>query len=745
MKIFPVQMLPTYNRQAFRTNKINNNQSFITANPAAYNEVRPEAENYKANFLPSVNISFEGVKRNQSHFELKTIENLDCPCCGEVMMTPKQQRAFIKAVYGKKGKQLEEVLLSASRFYKPVEADAVERIITLTKTKPNLTLQEIVKQEAPRHRKPLEKKQMAIIEKLRRASKNLKPDSRADVNALLDDAVNKIKYSTDKDHFKRGDVITGLIEIEGKKSGNEPAFKNMHKIATELPSTHTNLDAFFVKFARKSEKDIAERLTKPAVVTTEHINPQSQEGSNSTDNYIPMCSSCNALRSDIPYTIWLKLHPEMKENLQNFINTIDGIIKKGKFSGVQYYDTYIDEVIRAFAHETNNELILKRPDNTPVDFSKKLEKEKKRLSPEEKVEKWYAESTALYEKANKLRELKKSLENDEEYKLIVDYVSLADKLECAKQDKKNKSTKLTVEKRRQESYSASYKKALKEETKQKKLEELKQRTEEQKIIVEEANSQYLKASQKVKDIQAEFDKVSSRITLPEQVQTQINLLRAHLNRMKELGIQIFEVEENTRNRFMIKQDIRFYESEINEREKTNFIKRDSIDFDSPENKKACKDYRKLKEQLSMIDSVDKDEFKKLFKKRSQKPDFILNYSRQIVMSQMKELIAGNEAAKWLYEEDAIQELRDTVALKELEYQEAYNEEEQLRDLRSQYNELKLKGSEDTIEDKIKVLEKRKAELDMKFGAIDIDKQISDTERKANELMARCSESYAKKG
>ena len=740
MKIFPVKMLPISNKAAFGANKSNDNQNFSVINPITNNSVRPETENYKANFLSFSDISFEGVNKTKAHFELKTIEDMKCPCCGEIMMTPKRQRIFVKDVAGKKGQGLEEALMQVYEFYKPTEAEVVDRIISVSKQKPNLNLQEIVKQEAPKQRKSLEKKQRIVIEKMRNVAKGLKKESKNDVFILLDNALTNIKFSTDERHFKRGEIIAGLKEIEEKR-GKEPTFKTLQKCAHDLPSTHTSPEAFFVKYARRPEREIAQRLVDPAIISTEHINPVCEDGEDNTGNYIPMCRTCNSKRSNIPYSEWLKTHPEMKQNLQEFINFIDGVIKEGNFANAGEYETYVDDIIKAFARETEGELILQRPDNIPVDLSEEDLKAGHRMTIEEKREKWYSEALQMYDKLSELKQLKDDLKDDDEYHRIVEYFYVLEKLNLMNQEKRNKSAVLTDEKRRLTNYRISYNKAVKDKEKEKKLEELKSRMDAQETVVSDAADKYEKASENVRKEKKKLDAIAAKLTFPEEIQDRINIITAQIDKMKELKTQIAMLEDGSVNKYQIEWDIKVYNSEIRERQAANDNKHDDIDFKNPENKAACKKYIKLKNQLNMINGVNSEDFKRLFKGAKEDPEFILISARQAVEKEIKALVDSNEAARWHYEEDAIQDLRDEVAKKELEYQEACDTYIHIQDLKTQYNSLKMKGTEETLNKKLQALKSRKADLDRKFAAVNIDKQIKETEQAADELMQKYTESF----
>lgn len=63
--------------------------------------------------------------------------------------------------------------------------------------------------------------------------------------------------------------------------------------------------------------------------TIEHIIPQSEGGENEYSNYLVVKRSWNSKRSSIPLDEFIVSHPEVKDNIVETVNSMDGKIIEG--------------------------------------------------------------------------------------------------------------------------------------------------------------------------------------------------------------------------------------------------------------------------------------------------------------------------------------------------------------------------------------------------------------------------------
>lgn len=103
-------------------------------------------------------------------------------------------------------------------------------------------------------------------------------------------------------------------------------------------------------------KVIIEDIIKNAVATTDHVIARNKQGQNHIANYILMCKSCNAEKTDYSLKHWVDLHPEMKINMQKNIDKVVKMIKEGL---VKNFTDYPPQVAYQIKKLTNEKIILK--------------------------------------------------------------------------------------------------------------------------------------------------------------------------------------------------------------------------------------------------------------------------------------------------------------------------------------------------------------------------------------------------
>ncbi len=696
---------------------------------------------YPANF----GMSFLGVKKSTGNFELKNIYGLKCPCCGDTMVTEKQIKSFAQRVSGKNGENLVNALMTGMEYYKPLEASVVENIIECSRENPHLTLKQIMQKLSTLSKKGLEEKQLSIINQMREIAQGLDEEKRKLVNELLDETIKKINESTDEDHFKRTIFIDEINAIEHSGKENE-IFDELNDLAVDLPNTHTDTEAFFVKFARKSETEIAKRLLYPSAITTEHIKPKSENGKNSTDNYIPLCGACNSTRSSTPYNEWIKLHPEMVLNLQNFINVIYPLIVNGNFAGYEQYHTYIDDVIRTFAKETNGELILTKPNGEVVDLdeSEDIEdEEEKTLTIEEQREKWLEESNFYYAKLSELYDLKRELDSDREYHLIVKYSELTKEKQLAREAKKMASWRLTEKKRKVKMMEASLaKKEKDDEVPKKEIELFKEKLAAEREKLQKADIEYNERQAKLEEIKNNIKLIEGKIVFPEALQADMDEISKTIAQINEIKIKIQKLEEDIENEPIKRDELRDIESEISFRRDENERREARIDLKSKSEQKALDKYRTLKAREEFLEAFNVANFVSLYRTKKVSPEFVIQDAKKMNKAKLEELIKTSDVARWAYENDEIKDFEAQADILREEIEGYKNKHAELLSLQGKLSQItKNQGTAPALKKKYESLRARKLNADRKFANIDIAKRIEAYEELAESAMVKYSESF----
>ena len=81
-----------------------------------------------------------------------------------------------------------------------------------------------------------------------------------------------------------------------------------------------------VKYADRTQQEIAKRLVRTSLATIEHIKPNSEEGENNIANFMLTSAGANNLRSNMPLYKFINMFPNIPKYCQKHINQIIELI-----------------------------------------------------------------------------------------------------------------------------------------------------------------------------------------------------------------------------------------------------------------------------------------------------------------------------------------------------------------------------------------------------------------------------------
>lgn len=103
-------------------------------------------------------------------------------------------------------------------------------------------------------------------------------------------------------------------------------------------------------------KVIIQDIIKNATATTDHVIAKDKQGTNHLANYLLMCKSCNAEKTNYSFKHWVDLHPEIKINLQKNIDKVVEMIRNGILKDFVEYPPQIAAKIKKLS---DGEIVLK--------------------------------------------------------------------------------------------------------------------------------------------------------------------------------------------------------------------------------------------------------------------------------------------------------------------------------------------------------------------------------------------------
>lgn len=179
----------------------------------------------------------------------------------------------------------------------------------------------------------------------------------AQLRSLIDTSILRLNKTEIVVPFSRKaflyDLNSVLHNLEDKTLKDK-----MIKTALTLPTSNESFSAFVLKIASEPPDKIGHRLMWPSLASVEHILPRSCGGENIMANYGGATTRLNSERKSIPFTQWLTMHPQAKQNCQKYLDALIDLYNKGIFSENNISPKYITDFVNTVYVQSGKKLKL---------------------------------------------------------------------------------------------------------------------------------------------------------------------------------------------------------------------------------------------------------------------------------------------------------------------------------------------------------------------------------------------------
>lgn len=308
---------------------------------------------------------------------LKKLKDISCPYSGIKMITGKDAAEFDKKL--NRCRTLSGVIRLLTKYEKkmqPIEKKMLYIFKDYAGQNPKGNLQDCLKNLYNNSLTKLKLEEFCVLDEVDAISKNLSAETALALRKKTTRCREIIANNDSEDTFKRKVFLSSLNEITPLES-EEKIFDNMRDKALFLPTSGLSENAFVVKYATRSQIEIARRLILASMATIEHVQPESLGGLNEIGNFILASAHANNYRSNMPLTKYIERFPHVPQNCQQYIDEIITKIHRGKLKG---NETYPYQIKNTLAHQSNGliDLDLSKYKYT---FEKAQEKEVEAKTP----------------------------------------------------------------------------------------------------------------------------------------------------------------------------------------------------------------------------------------------------------------------------------------------------------------------------------------------------------------------------
>lgn len=340
-----------------QTQKINNNYQQLSnivpqrlQNNTSEQTELPSVTSTYLSTLP--NVSFGS--RPDMEFLLGYADRFKCAYTGRQMISKAKANEIFQKLEKRPNAQAAINLLQHMQGYMHDIESIVFDILKDASHKSKRNFQDILTELVPESLERLKTKQLEVLNSANKLIDTLSDPIREKVVAIRDEAITKIKDDT----FERGLPLERIKGINAKGKDLNQIIK-IYRKWYGLPASSNDLDAFIVKYSKKSHQQIAKRLISSAIVSVEHVKPHSRGGGSDLSNLILVSTQFNSTRSSMPLWEFMMLNPQInfEKNLQNYMNEVIKEVHnpKSPFSQRAYYP---EKIKKAISDETNSKIVL---------------------------------------------------------------------------------------------------------------------------------------------------------------------------------------------------------------------------------------------------------------------------------------------------------------------------------------------------------------------------------------------------
>ncbi len=272
--------------------------------------------------------------------------------------------------------------------FQKTEAAILQDLKLLSKLYPAETIHNILnKPEIKEHYlAKLQKKQNSRLKKVTPLIQQLSPECAPKAETALNESFRIFNTESMDIMHKRTRVIEKFQKAfkDIDNANDKEIAKLIMRRLEKLPDSKNDVNAFMVKYSRKSENAIHKILIERLRNTNDHVKPEHRkgdEGQSIKKNYLNLCGKCNHERKTDSYSEIIDKNPQMQENTQKQIDEIIDFINKGILSE---YDTWPNDIKMPLGLESEGQIII---DTSKLDIRKAKAARTKRLQEFTEAEK----------------------------------------------------------------------------------------------------------------------------------------------------------------------------------------------------------------------------------------------------------------------------------------------------------------------------------------------------------------------
>ena len=291
-------------------------------------------------------------RHNNLDFEILNFENVPCACCGITTMTHKQKMKLMDEILSAQDdEEVFKIIENNKKYLRPEFLEILDEYEYIYHKFPNFSQKDIIDILQKKMSMNMDIQLMTIVDviKYKAGMLNLSENDKK----LVSKFINKTKTSFINKEFEKWFPYKDyniLIDETLLKMDSEKKYNLANKARGEIRNKHILETILYVhpNILQKMSplKGMVQNMFKYSVITADHVIPRDRRGGNERSNIAAFCKFCNQKKSDMLLKDFYRFNPEIKLNMQKYIDRVVELIKTGELKGYEDYPAKFANIIR---------------------------------------------------------------------------------------------------------------------------------------------------------------------------------------------------------------------------------------------------------------------------------------------------------------------------------------------------------------------------------------------------------------
>ncbi len=230
--------------------------------------------------------------------------------------------------------------------FNSVAKKALETIKDLTLVYPEKDVRAIIEMLSEQYSDELILSRMLAFEELKEIVQTEINNKKLalELSMLIDDAIKKVSGESSEE-FKNTKFLNKIRSAFKRYNSDLDVLNKLEKeVQQELPSSKSDLGAFFVRFNKQPVEKIASAFANKKYAEAMNIEPFDSSKASNLDSYIKVCNICKDKYGSFGFSLLTKKIGNFKQKIQNYFDAIESNSKDD--SKEKIYAQYIMELKR---------------------------------------------------------------------------------------------------------------------------------------------------------------------------------------------------------------------------------------------------------------------------------------------------------------------------------------------------------------------------------------------------------------